>query len=336
MNDKLNICICGGGNLGSVCAGVFLHQGHKVNLLTGHPAQWNPEIKVKDVNNNFYEGFMSLISDDASRVIPDSDLVLLCVPGYLIERYLRMIKPYIKVDTIIGSIVASTGFFFLAHNILNIDQPLFGFQRVPFISRYNEYGKTAELLGYKKELLVAIENVDKDFLNPILCELFMTPIKVVNSYLEVSISNSNPILHTGRLYALWGDTEIYSLENPISFYAEWDDKSSEIVLGMDEEFMEIIKSIGLNHSSIISLKDYYQIQDKESFTEKIRNISAFKNIKAPMVKKEDGWIPDFSSRYFIEDFPYGLKFIKDLAFSNNISVPIINKVYLWGEKYIIQ
>jgi hypothetical protein len=47
-----------------------------------------------------------------------------------------------------------------------------------------------------------------------------------------------------------------------------------------------------------------------------------------------GWIPDFESRYFTEDFPYGLRFIKELAQKHNIDTPTIDKVYNCGMQHI--
>ena len=68
-----------------------------------------------------------------------------------------------KRESIVGSIVSSTGFFIFAHEIFGDKAPLFGFQRVPFISRSKEYGKIGQLLGYKKSLNVAIENYEDSF-----------------------------------------------------------------------------------------------------------------------------------------------------------------------------
>jgi hypothetical protein len=49
------------------------------------------------------------------------------------------------------------------------------------------------------------------------------------------------------------------------------------------------------------------------------------------MKEKDGrWIPDFTSRYFTEDFPFGLQFIYNLARKHNLSTPNIDKVYHWG------
>lgn len=53
-----------------------------------------------------------------------------------------------------------------------------------------------------------------------------------------------------------------------------------------------------------------------------------------MKEVENGWMPDFSSRYFTEDFPYGLKIIKDLAEKEGIATPCINEVYEWGQRML--
>ena len=48
------------------------------------------------------------------------------------------------------------------------------------------------------------------------------------------------------------------------------------------------------------------------------------------------YVPDFTSRYFTEDFPYGMRFIVEVAEKNQIEVPIIQRVYNWGMKMIRQ
>ena len=53
-----------------------------------------------------------------------------------------------------------------------------------------------------------------------------------------------------------------------------------------------------------------------------------------MVVTAEGWIPDFNSRYFTEDFPFGLEYIRDLAREYGISTPTIDKVYELGMSMI--
>lgn len=45
---SINICICGGGGLGHVIAGVAAHKGFNVSILTRHPDQWNPSLLIED------------------------------------------------------------------------------------------------------------------------------------------------------------------------------------------------------------------------------------------------------------------------------------------------
>ena len=52
--------------------------------------------------------------------------------------------------------------------------------------------------------------------------------------------------------------------------------------------------------------------------------------RAPAGVVEGGWVPDFGSRYFAEDFPYGLYYIWMLAHQRGIYCPNIDKVYEWG------
>lgn len=327
----MNICICGGGGLGHVCAGVFASQGHIVDILTGHPKKWSKNIIVTDNEGKEFSGSLNNVSDSPEDLVPDANIVLLCVPGYLIEETLLKIKPYLNKDNKVGSIVSSTGFFFQAHKILDNKCCLFGFQRVPYISRVKEYGRSAYLLGYKQALNVAIENcTTPQIFASELSNLFLTPVNVLNNFYEASLTNSNPILHTGRLYTMWGTHEVQPTAEQSLFYADWTDEASQCLIDMDSEFMQLLSALGVKEGVIPSLLDYYESTDAKSLTAKIRSIEAFKTIKSPMLKTEQGWMPDFSSRYFTEDFPFGLKFIKDLMGKHNISSPTIDKVYRWG------
>ena len=116
--------------------------------------------------------------------------------------------------------------------------PLFGFQRVPFIARTTAYGHSADLLGYKPSLHVAIEQAeDQESLRSVLEQLFATPVILMQSHYEVSLTNSNPILHPSRLYTLWRDWHegmVYA-EQPL-FYEEWTDEASELLISLDREF----------------------------------------------------------------------------------------------------
>ena len=334
----MNITICGGGNLGHVCAGFLSAQeANSVSLLTTKPDEWSKSIDVIDYKGNVYHGCFKSISSSPDEVIPQAEMVLICLPGYAIGNVLESIAPYMKPSCWVGTVVSSTGFFFEAFKHLRKDQPLFGFQRVPFISRITHYGKEAELKGYKDSLSVAVEQTDdKEAIRSKMEELFQTPVVLLDSHYEVSLSNSNPLLHTSRLYTMWKDWKPgMSYEHNPGFYSEWTIEASELYIAMDEEFQQLLKKLGVREGSIPSVLKYYESWDADSLTRKICSIPAFQGIASPMILNKDGkYQPDFSSRYFTEDFPYGLKTIYQLSVREEMECPNIRMVYEWGQKSI--
>ena len=327
----MKICICGGGNLGHVCAGFLANRGHQVSILTTKPEQWNSELKIVAPDQTF-TGKLALVTSKPEEVIPQAEIVLICLPGFAILEELEVIKPYLSKSAIVGSVVSSTGFFFEAFDVLPSDIPLFGFQRVPFISRIIEYGKEAELKGYKDTLHVAIEHTtDKNPIRVELEKLFEKPMSIADNFYEVSLSNSNPLLHPARLYTMWNDWQpgiIYS-RNP-QFYAEWTIEASALLIQMDDEFQHLLKKLGLRPGCIPTILDYYESTDEITLTQKLHDIRAFQGILSPMKTTEGGFIPDFSSRYFVEDFPYGMRFIVETAHKHHVQIPTIEEVYQWG------
>lgn len=330
---KQKVCICGGGNLGHVVTGFLAARGtYEISLLTRHPERWQKTLSIHTPEGKVLEGTVDLITADARKAIPQADVVLLCLPGFSIREVLLQIKPFLSEKTAVGSIVSSTGFFFEALALLPKTTPLFGFQRVPFISRTREYGRSADLLGYKPSLQVAIEQTaDKESLRKTLEQMLATPTELMQNYYEVSLTNSNPLLHPSRLYAMWKDwTEgVVYLEQTL-FYEQWTDEASQLLIDMDREFNDLLRVLPVREGSILTILDYYESTDAASLTHKLQSIQAFKGILSPMKQVEGGYVPDFQSRYFTEDFPYGLRIIQQLARQHHIKTPVIDKVMNWG------
>lgn len=328
----MNVCICGGGNLGHVTAGYLSSkEGFDVNILTRHPERWSGSLEITLPDGKSVIGKLGKVTSDPASVIPQADIAIICLPGMYIRHELETIKPYLNKETSVGAIVSSTGFFFQAHDIIP-QQPVFGFQRVPFISRITEYGHKANLLGFKDSLKVVIENnKEVEHLRSTLEQMFDTPVSLLDNFYEVSLSNSNPLLHTARLYTMWKDYKPGTFyPRQTFFYEEWTVEAAQLYIDMDNEFQHLLRKLRVKEGSIPPVLEYYESHDAESLCRKIQSITAFKGIKSPMIQAPEGWIPDINSRYFTEDFGYGLKFIYDLASKNGIESPCINKVYSWG------
>lgn len=327
------ICICGGGSLGHVIAGYLSAKKEvEVNILTQRPQLWKHELHISTPEGSTLHGKLSIISDNPEEVLRGTDIVLLCLPGYAIKSELIKIKPYVNSRTFVGSVFSSTGFFFEAMELFEGDIPLWGFQRVPFIARTNVYGESAHLLGYKSCHNIAIERCeDKEGFRTIIEELFDAPVRLLNNYYEASFTNSNPILHPSRLYTLFKDwnKEVY-YDHQFLFYEDWTDEASKLLIALDGELFSLLGKLPVAPDFLTPILPYYESIDAVSLTHKIRSINSFKGIATPMIHSDKGWQPDLDSRYFQEDFMYGLRYIYQEAHRQGVAIPMIDMVYDWG------
>jgi len=330
MHRYSTLCICGGGGLGHTIAASVSSKNVRVNMLTGQPQKWSVNITVIDCHENIIDGTLNKISDNPADVIPEADIILLCVPGFLVEETLNKISPYIKPEAEIGSVVCSNGFFWIARKVLKNQSKLFGFQRVPFISRVIEYGKTARLKGYKSLLKIGGNQYSNlHSLATFFTEVLQTKTITLHHYLEATLTNSNPILHPARIYGMLSPLKTDIYDKTFLFYEEWDDYSSEVLIRCDLEFQRIISQMPIHKEEIPSLLTYYESTNARSLSEKIRSIKAFQGIHMGMIQTGAEYVIDYSSRYFTEDIPYGLLIIKSIAILLKENTPQIDEILLW-------
>jgi len=329
---KEKICICGGGNLGTVIAGVAAARGYKVDMLTRSPERWSQTVAVTDPEGKCFRGNLNRVSADPEDVIPGSGIVLVCLPATAMSEELRRIKLFLDKGAAVGSVFCCTGFFVMALRELGVDAALFGFQRPPFIARVNRYGESASLLGYRKVMRIGFWDMDEERVSDvssILEDIHATPVDVLRHPLQATLTNSNPILHTSRLYDMFSRREEAMPCIP-KFYEEWTDSSSAVLIAADSEFQSLLHELNLDDGDIPPLIDYYESQDAASLSRKIRSIGAFKGLLAPMKETAPGcFYPDFASRYFTEDFTYGLLMIKLVGELKGVSMPVIDRMLTW-------
>jgi len=330
---KTRIAIIGGGSQAHILAGFLGSQENvSINILTRRPKDWGKIFTTFDLSDKQYTAELGIISDKPEDVIPQSDLIFFCLPGFAVKEQLIRIRPFVTNNHILGSAFSGTGFFFDVLELFGADVRCFGFQRVPFTGRVKEYGKSATLKGYKPFLAVAHLNCNEEYLAEQLSELFKVEVRLLNNILEATLSNSNPILHPSRLYVLykdWYDQKLYDKEE--LFYENWDDESSKLWIACDGELQAITQTFEtpVNIETVLS---YYGCKDYRSLTTKLRSIKPFMGVKTPMIKVDNGFILNGAYRYFTEDIPYGLVIIKSIAEQTGIETPHINQLIEWGQK----
>lgn len=335
----MNISIIGGGNIGTLMAAEFANRGHKVLMYTSKTDKWNKEIRVFNAQDeHLFTGKLSIITDSMQEALRWSDIVFVTVPAHVFLDIAKKMYPYVERKYKIGVIPGSGGAEFAFRDIIKKGCVLFGVQRVHSIARLKEYGSAVYELGKKDNLLVAsIPACEGEKICELVSRIFDMPCSALDNYMAVTLTPSNPILHTSRLYCMFKDCTLEDVctENPM-FYEEWDDESSRTLIACDSELQLLCDKIPLDLREVISLKRHYESENVKEMTEKLHSIKAFKGIKSPMIQIENGWRIDSKSRYFISDFPYGLKIIRDLARIYEVETPEIDKVYGWFEKLFIK
>lgn len=328
----MNITVVGGGNIGTLMAAELADKEHKVTIYTSKTECWRTCIEVFDAKDNFLlEGNIQCITRDIKQAVDDADIILITVPAQTFPDISRKLFPYVKEGQYIGVVPGSGGAEFAFKALLEKGCILFGLQRVHSIARVKEYGKSVYMLGRKKQLEIgAIPRERSVDIAVMLEKMFDIPCVALPNYLSVTLTPSNPILHTTRLYAMFKDYYVgKTYERNILFYEEWDDASSELLISCDGELQELCDKIPLELSAVRSLCDYYESYTAHAMTKKIREIEAFKGLLSPMNYIGNAWIPDFKSRYFTADFSYGLKVIKELCELFGVKAGDIDMIWKW-------
>ena len=333
----MNITIIGGGNIGCGMAGYLSENGHSVTILSSKPGAFGKSIEVIDnVSGSSFSADIARVTDDLVFAVADAELIYVTYPSFMLEAFFYGLQQALNKPIMIGIVPGTGGAEFYGKALVKSGHVLFGFDRVPCIARINEYGRSVFVSKKKSVRCVALQaHKTKEMcrINTHLLGLECIPLK---SYLAVTFTPSNPIVHTSRTYAMFRDyNEETVYERNFLYYKEWDDIASSVLFAMDEELQQICANLkDIDLSEMIFTKNHYGVSSVEEATKKIRSIESLKNIFSPMRKMDNGYIPDFQSRYFIEDIPYGLCILKGFALIVGIETPSMNKVLLWHQKML--
>ncbi|WP_299524040.1 NAD/NADP-dependent octopine/nopaline dehydrogenase family protein [uncultured Methanobrevibacter sp.] len=323
----MNVTIIGGGNIGTLIAAELLNKNYDVCIYTSKVDQWGDSLEVYDVNNKFlFESTGLKVTDNIHNALKTAEIIFITYPAALFHKLSKDMENHVHRGQYIGVVPGSGGAEFLFGNLIAKGCILFGLQRVHSIARLKEYGKSVLMLGRKDGLDIAtFPRGFELFVKNLLENMFDLPCNVITNYLAITLTPSNPILHTSRLYSMFNQKQIF--DKNILFYEEWDDDSSELMIKCDSQLQDLCDVLRIN--GVKSLKDHYESYSIKSMTQKIKSIGAFKGLTSPMIQTDNGWIPDFSSRYFTTDFSFGLKVIIDIARIYNVDVSYLEKIWDW-------
>lgn len=325
----MKITIVGAGNIGTQFAVHCAQKGHEVTIYTSNCEKIQNKLFIVDENNQIVkQGEIRRATNDLKLAFDEAELIFITIPSFAMETLAQKIFPYVK-NAYIGLIPGTGGGECCFAKFIEKNCTIFGLQRVPSVARLVEYGKSVKAIGYRDCLKIATipktRKIDK-----IVEDIFDIPCDILPNYLNITLTPSNPILHTTRLYSLFKNFNQSPYDYVPLFYEEWSDETSEILFKCDDEHQNICQKLSMfDLSGVKSLKIHYESDTPQKLTQKIRSIQGFKGLKSPTIEQDGKYIPDFNSRYFTADFPYGLSIIKQIANFVDVETKNIDIVLNW-------
>lgn len=353
------VTICGEGNAAHVMMGQMGSvPGVETRVLALQSA---PQLQaaLAETNNlvtvtNKFDGTrtvgkVDMVSSNPADVIPNSDLTIIPLPVFAHRPYLEAIAPHIDVGSAVGVLPGQGGTQWLAKKIFGdkfSDITFFAGDKLPYNARIDEFGKSVNLVGLKPKVGIATIPAGDAQRVADLCTKAFTGFwsgVPLASILDVSLMPVNQCLHPSRMYDLfsqWDGKTIWE-ENPL-FYDDMTDSATSIMHKVDDEIQAVAEALrskyGMDidvpkvHPMLVSWYDESMIGDPTTLTSYFRTNKGYSGIGTPMAKVEGGWVPDFTTRYFTEDVPYGLCVTRGVATMAEVPTPTIDMLIEWAQK----
>ena len=319
----MNITICGGGNIAHAIA-AKLSRTEDISILTRKPFLWSNVISyIQEGREQEYGGQLKNVSDDPA-IVKESTLIIVTVPQFATNDIVNKIKPYLHSGQTVLFTPAPVKMKEIAESLINgVGIDIIGMQRVPYVARISEYGRSVIMSDNKPVHKIFISNNDtRVFWDDFITNRFGGRTEYLSSFWAFSFSNSNPLLHPSRLMALL-DKQYYD-RIPL-FYAEWTDESSELYIKSDAEMLSIMKKYPVDISKDYeSAFDHYGVKSISELTQKLRTIPSLHYVTAPYKLENGVYIPDLTSRYFTEDVMYGTSVMLQYAINAGVETPTIS------------
>ncbi len=334
------IAVLGAGNGGYVMAADLSMVGHKVNLYElPEYAEYNLnpvierggiEVISQDTSGNEIvlsaggkSGFTKIsgkVSSDIKEAISGVDIIMLVVPGFVREKFIRTFAPYLED----GQIIAIwPGYFGALQCVkllkdLGVEKDVAIAETEYLIYNFTKLGNAkVRNKGQKEKMLVSVFPAKKK--EAVFNELqkIYPQFLPSNNVLETTLVNVNPPLHPQsvllNLYRV--ERKFYPFDEKLNKPVE---KAYDVTPGMarvmeavDSERLKIGEKLGLKLNSLQkTLGIFYGAKGKDLY-ETISTCYAYQVQGAPT---------SLEDRYVTEDVPYGL--VPYTLLGEQIGIPV--------------
>ncbi|WP_445681871.1 NAD/NADP octopine/nopaline dehydrogenase family protein [Radicibacter daui] len=359
----LRVAICGGGRTGHLNAVLFGQQPDvEVRMLTGNEGlverhRQGGVIRALLPDGSELAARPAGVGSDPAMIVGDADIVLITQPANARLEVLRQIAPHLATDkpVFVGAIPGFCGFDWLAEHVLGgrDNVVIWGMKDVPHTAFELVPGRSIRMGGAKSLLHVATHDRQSAQagrqLQGHLARLYEAPVELLKSYLEITLTPGNPIMHSSVIYGLIGPYGQWSgraFTDPLCWWSDCPEIGAYFLERCDAESQALCKSIEdrlkVDLSSVRPLKDEIvdaygdQIADPHTMLSVLRTNRAYAGIRAPLVEAEKPGrlVMDRSSRAFQEDIAFGLALLVEMGRRMAVSLPHIEEIFAWSVAYM--
>lgn len=335
QEESMSVAIVGGGNSAHILANLLPRNGIETTLITRKPNEWRAKGITMIMDDIQYPGKELTVSDDFKQ-INTADVIFLCCPVHVQPKLLSKMKPYTKPTTLIGTVFGQARFDKMVKYIFGDDQPCFAFIQIPWTCRTQKYGHIVENAG-EQDTDLAFRNekdalyLTKSSLRWLDCIYTDKSKKITRCTFEKEwFFPSNNILHPAICYGRY----LIQSQNKY-FYRDlaYNKMAGAIIEQLDAERLKVIRKLNdrphcldINTISIVEQwRDVWKLPG-ENMCECILSDKALENI---VVDKNIHC--DKNHRFFRDDIPFGLCFIKHYALILEVETPFLDRVIKWAQ-----
>lgn len=338
----MNVTILGGGNIGMCLLGEISRiKGYEVTICASKPEMFGKRIRVVDDEKNItFDSGPFHVTDNIPDAVREADVILCTLPAFLRKDAIGKIEQTARDNVYLGFFPGYGGAEFYCSSLLKRGATIFALQKVPYVARTKERGKIAGLMSKKKIIYAgAIPHERTAEVAAMLEDMLSMECRPLQNYMAATLLPGNPLLHTSGSYVYLKNYQNGQLfPEQIYYYQTWTDEMSEVICQFSDEMKEICDKLPVDLSEVQSIQEYYESPTPEKLTLKFHSIPSYYPLTLPMIREAGGYRPDFSSRFYTEDMPFGVSIIKGLGLLAGVGTPTIDIILDWyfqmtGKRY---
>ncbi len=318
MNLK-KIAVLGGGNGAHAMSADLTLAGYKVNMYELPRFRKNIETTLKykkiEITGAARKGIAEInyVTTDIEKTLRGVDLVMIVVPAFGHKAFAEVCAPYVEDGQTFVLFAASGGSIEFVNTLnekgVEKDVTVAETHTLPYGTRLLRPARVHVFETIKRLVVAAFPARDTGKVIDVLNKIY--PVVRATNVLETALDNPNHVVHPTAVVLNAGSIE----HSKGGFYLYKQGVTPSVARTMqaiDEERLNICKSLGLNH---ISVRDFW-----------IKCLGREPGTLTELLSGSEYKISSLNERYITEDVPYGLVFTVSLGDMLGIPTPISRSI----------